>query len=126
MVMRTNTPPQILQNWADSISLRNPKIMTDFYTDSSVLLATYYPFLFGKKDIENYFVDFLNKKDLNCKIIENYNQVDRYTKVIISSGFYIFSFVDENNQNVNVDARYSYVFYDNKIINHHSSETPKI
>jgi hypothetical protein len=126
MVKKNNQPPLILKKWVQSISLRNSKIMTDFYTDNSILLATYEPLLFGKNDIKKYFDKFLNKNELNCKLIMNYNQVNNRSKVIISSGFYEFSFVSDNGLTTIVDARYSFVFYNEKIVNHHSSETPII
>ena len=74
----------------------------------------------------NYFIDFLDKKNLQCELLENYNQNDVNANILISSGTYKFSFNDEIGELVQVYARYSYVFRNNKIINHHSSLLPSL
>lgn len=119
-----NTPPQILLNWADSIGARNPNIMTSFYTKNSVLLATYEDMCIGIDEIYAYFVEFLDKTGLNCQLLDNINQNDINSNTLISSGTYLFSFYDEEDNLQEVYARYSYVFRNNNIINHHSSLLP--
>ena len=121
-----NSPPQILIDWASSISTRNPITMTNFYTDNSILLATYEDLCVGKQEIYDYFIDFLDKPSLKCELQENYNQNDLNSNILISSGIYVFSFLDEIGEPVIVNARYSYVFRGNKIINHHSSLLPSL
>lgn len=122
-----NTTPQILVDWADGISTRNPNVMTSFYTDNSILLATYEDLCVGMQEIREYFVDFLDKTGLNCELIENFNQNDVNSNTLVSSGTYVFSFFDEeSDEEIEVYARYSYVFRNNKIINHHSSLLPSL
>jgi hypothetical protein len=119
----TRRVPSIVQNWADSISKRNAKKQTLFYSKQALLLATYEPILIGQKEIYKYFVDLLSKKNIRCKINENYSIAN--PEILVASGLYTFSFEDENNQTVNIPARYTFVIYDNQIIDHHSSEQPK-
>ena len=119
-----NTAPKILTDWANSISTRNPNVMTNFYTDNSILLATYEDLCVCIDEIYKYFIEFLDKKDLRCELLENYNQNDVNANILISSGIYRFSFKNEYGELVVVFARYSYVFRNDKIINHHSSLVP--
>ena len=58
--MMTNKVPNIVQKWADSISKRNAKNQTLFYSKQALLLATYEPILIGQKEIYKYFVDLLS------------------------------------------------------------------
>lgn len=117
-------PTKIVLDWANNISLRNPKIQTRFYAKDAILLATYSPILIGQKEIYKYFIEFLNKKDLNCIITSNVNRI--YKDLITSSGFYTFTFKDDNNNVKTVKARYTFVIYKDKIIDHHSSEEPNV
>ena len=116
--------PQIVQQWVESISARDPRRMTAFYSQNALLLATYESLLVGRTEIYNYFVKFLDKKDLACKIIENYTQIDMARDTMVASGLYIFSFVDDKGIAQKVNARYTYVICGNRIMTHHSSEDP--
>jgi hypothetical protein len=119
---RNSTPPAILLKWAKGISTNNPKYMTSFYSKRAVLLATYEPLALGRKDIYNYFVDFLNKTNMKCQITTCINQRG-LDGVVVSSGFYTFTFEDKLGLQ-EVEARFTYVILDNKIVTHHSSEMP--
>tara|TARA_R110000765_G_scaffold83284_2_gene161898 strand:- start:1784 stop:2149 length:366 start_codon:yes stop_codon:yes gene_type:complete len=116
-------PLKIVQRWARTISTRNVDKMTNFYSEKAILLATFDPFLQGKKEIRNYFVDFLNKEGLRCEITENVNFIDRMSEYATCSGLYTFTF-EERGIDVEVDARYTYVVYKGQIITHHSSIEP--
>ena len=120
--MITKTIPPIIKVWEKSIANRNPKIMTDLYTTNAILLATYETLLVGKENIMGYFVDFLDKDNLQCKIIENYTQ--NFSSNQVASGIYLFSFSDKVWKKKVVEARYSFVIAGGKIINHHSSVVP--
>jgi hypothetical protein len=121
-IMVSSKIPKIVVFWAHSIGNATPRDMTSFYFDRAVLLATYEDLLFGKSQIEGYFDSFLDKDNLYCKIIKNITQSNGLED--IASGIYLFSFT-ENGKNKVVEARYSFVIYDGKILNHHSSETPE-
>jgi uncharacterized protein (TIGR02246 family) len=121
----TRKIPKIIQNWADSIEQRNPKLMTKFYSQKAILLATYESMLLGRKQIHGYFVEFLNKKAIRCRIRENYTQIDRDRDTRIASGIYEFTFIDDNGRKQRVIARYTYVINSGKIITHHSSVNPE-
>ena len=115
--------PSVIKIWEQLISKRNPKIMSDLYRDNAILLATYEPLLIGRENIMKYFVEFLDKENLQCNIIENYTQVNAFSQ--IASGIYLFSFSDKVWKNKVVKARYSFVIESGKIINHHSSIVPE-
>ena len=115
--------PSVIKIWEQLISKRNPKIMSDLYRDNAILLATYEPLLIGRENIMKYFVEFLDKENLQCNIIENYTQVNAFSQT--ASGIYLFSFSDKVWKNKVVKARYSFVIESGKIINHHSSIVPE-
>ena len=118
----TNRIPNIVQNWANSIANRNAKTQTSFYSKDALLLATYEPILIGQQEIYNYFLDLLSKKNIRCVIRENYSINN--LEMIVASGLYTFSFEDDDNETINIPARYTFVIQRNKIIDHHSSEEP--
>ena len=126
-----NRIPNLVQEWADSISHRDSRQMTDFYSRNAILLATYESLLVGRPQIKGYFNDFLDKENLQCEIITNYTKVSLDKDIVIANGLYEFSF-SEKVKPQNVLARYTYVIArDNnpssngKIITHHSSENPE-
>jgi len=119
----TNKVPKLVQNWANSISQRNANLQTSFYSRDAILLATYEPILIGQQEIYDYFVDLLSKDNIRCSIQDNFSIV--HLDMIVSSGLYTFSFEDEDNETINIPARYTFVIYRDKIVDHHSSEEPK-
>lgn len=121
----TRKVPQIIKDWCSSISERNPKIMLSFYSNNPILLATYETMAVGKKEIYDYFVEFLDKKNLRCKITDNISIIDDDKDTMICNGLYIFSFVDDYGNKQQVEARYTYVINGGYIITHHSSVNPK-
>tara|TARA_R100001440_G_scaffold63915_1_gene84189 strand:- start:297 stop:668 length:372 start_codon:yes stop_codon:yes gene_type:complete len=120
----TRRIPKIVKAWAKSIQNRSPKQMTRFYCDKAVLLATFEPMIVGKRDIKEYFEMFLNKEGLQCKITRNVTQIDFDRDTKIASGLYTFSFLENGKRQI-VNARYTYVINENRIITHHSSLVPE-
>jgi len=114
----------IVNSWVESISKRDPMLMTSFYSDDAVLLATFSNILEGKDQILYYFIHFLNKEDLKCTITYNTTQLDYDRDTSISNGLYLFSFRDFGQMKL-VKARYTYVVNQNQIITHHSSLLPE-
>ncbi|HBY67899.1 MAG TPA: DUF4440 domain-containing protein [Flavobacteriaceae bacterium] len=122
--MNTQLPKEI-ENWQNSIGKATPQQMASLYTKEAVLLPTYDQILKGTARITAYFVDFLDKKDMNCRIIKNEtkNLPGGYK---VSNGYYVFSFKGDDGDKEQVLARYTYVTDANgKIITHHSSEQPE-
>mgnify|MGYP003629823194 FL=1 len=112
----------IVNSWAYSIQFRDPMRMLDFYSEDAVLLATYSNLLVGKTEILDYFIDFLNKEGLKCKITDIYTTQMGTSHAC--SGLYTFSFYDKG-QYTEVKARFTYVVKDNQITMHHSSVLPE-
>ena len=78
-----NTAPKILTDWANSISTRNPNVMTNFYTDNSILLATYEDLCVGIDEIYKYFIEF------SFTIPRFNNQPFSIKGSLDSTGFYV-------------------------------------
>jgi len=108
--------PKIVKDWAKSIEHRSPNQQIKFYSEDSILLATFEYMCVGKKEMFDYFVEFLDKKNLKCRILENITIVDVDKDSIIANGLYEFSFLDENNKEKNVLARYTFVINNGYII----------
>ena len=121
-MMYSNKLPNEVSNWVDSIGRSTPAQMASKYSRSAVLLATYENILIGRIDIQGYFDSFLDKKDLKCWVVDNVTQMVGNEQ--ISSGIYLFSFIENGKKKV-VEARYSFVVKGGLVINHHSSETPE-
>ena len=125
----------IISEWATDISLREPKRMLSYYSQDAILLPTYDDICIGKSEILEYFVEFLDKPNLNCKITSAFIQSNIVYLhqaiatiggvVIVCSGTYTFTFDDPDSRTAqSVDARFSYVIHNDMIINHHSSVMP--
>ena len=121
-----NRVPQIIQRWVGLISEGSPEKQTSLYSTNAILLATFEPMLLGQEQIFGYMLDFLDKKNMQCEILENVLQVDYDRDTKIASGIYLFSFDNtDNGQREMVVARYTFVINEDKIINHHSSVMPE-
>ena len=122
--MNTQLPKEI-ENWQNSIGKATPQQMAALYTQDAVLLPTYDQILKGTEKITAYFIDFLDKKNMNCRVIKNEPKLlpGGYK---VSNGYYVFSFLGEDGDKEQVLARYTYVTDNSgKIITHHSSEQPE-
>ena len=116
------TPPEV-KAWTKAISERNPSVMVGFYANDALLLATFESLLVGKDAIYDYFVEFLDKENLQCEIIENYTQ--NFEGVDVCSGLYAFTFIEDEEEQ-RVIARYTYAVNNRgKITTHHSSVNPE-
>tara|TARA_R100001163_G_C5034424_1_gene173928 strand:+ start:240 stop:599 length:360 start_codon:yes stop_codon:yes gene_type:complete len=114
----------IVNSWAMSIRKRDPMLMTFFYSEDAILLATFSNFLQGKDQILDYFIHFLNKEDLKCTITKDVSQLDYDKDTTIHNGLYFFSFREFGQMKV-VKARYTFVINENQILSHHSSLIPE-
>ena len=124
MITMTNYVPKIVLEWCSTIQLGNPYKQLSFYSNEPVLLATFDNMLVGRDELYDYFVDFLDKKDMQCEITENVTQIDADRDTQIASGLYDFSFYDKMGEYNEVSARYTFVICQGKIIAHHSSVQP--
>lgn len=120
---KTRIIPEEVQEWADTIQERNPALMVKFYSPKALLLATFESLLVGRQAIYGYFVEFLDKENLQCEILENYTQ--KFEHVDVCSGLYAFTFIEDGEEQ-RVVARYTYcVNNKGKITTHHSSVNPE-
>lgn len=120
----TKRVPQIVQKWVDNIRKTDPTSQTKFYSKKAILLATFDTLLIGKEQIMGYMVEFLDKQNMKCRILENYTQVDRDRDTKIANGLYEFTYT-EDGKIQKVVARYTYVINGGRIITHHSSLNPE-
>lgn len=122
-MIKTRKTPEEVVAWTEAISERNPSVMVGFYAKEALLLATFESLLVGKKAIYGYFVEFLDKENLQCEILENYTQ--ELEGVDVCSGLYAFTFM-ENGEPQRVIARYTYAVNNKgQITTHHSSVNPE-
>jgi hypothetical protein len=119
-----NSTPKVVQNWANSIQKRNPKLMTSLYSQNAILIPTLDSIKAGQNKIYGYFENFLKKKNLTCKIIKN-ESIELGNGNVVHNGYYSFDFINENGYADNVLGRYTFITNSNgEIITHHSSEQP--
>ena len=98
--------------------------MARFYSKNAILLATFDTLLRGKKEIYEYFVDFIDKDNMRCRILENFTLIDRDRDTKIANGLYEFTFT-ENGKPQKVIARYTFVINSRRINTQHSSLKPE-
>lgn len=112
----------IAEKWANSIRLKDPELQASYYDYNAILLPTFDVIEVGVDSIYWYFTQFLNKTDLQCGITMINTLMEG--KIECSTGLYVFSFVEEGRVK-EVEARFTFVSSNNKIVSHHSSLKPK-
>ena len=121
----TDRIPRIVKQWCSAIKERNPKLQLSFYSKHPVLMATFEDMLVGREELYEYFIEFLDKRDLSCKIDRNVTIVDHDRDTQIANGLYTFSFRDDEGELNVVRARYTFAICGGKIITQHSSVQPE-
>jgi hypothetical protein len=116
----------IVKKWERLFNENNLDIV-DTYSDNGVLIGTFaIKIKKGRQTIFPYFKELFKKQNLRVDF-ENDVFVNEMLDGYIVSGFYVFSYT-ENNEVKKIRARYSYVVESLNgkmlIINHHSSEVP--
>ena len=119
---QTKKIPRIIKFWEKSIKRKNPDLMTSLYSRNAILLPTFAEIDIGHAQIHAYFTEFLNKDSISCFITNNFTQITN--RVIIANGLYTFVTEQDTEKQI-VNARYTYVIKNNKIITHHSSILPE-
>ena len=112
----------IAELWAKSISDKDPEKQTAFYDFNAILLPTFDLIEVGVDSIYWYFAEFLNKDNLRCEITFINTKIEG--KIECSTGLYIFNFIQDGRVK-EVEARFTFISNNGKIISHHSSLNPK-
>jgi len=116
--------PSDVKNWQDSIGKLNAQAMSCLYSENAVLIPTFGDIKQGRSEISKYFVKFLDKKNLSCKIFSMATQ-NLPEGFKVSNGYYYFLFTGDDGKNEKVLARFTYVTDSKGFIHtHHSSEEP--
>jgi len=118
------------KDWCDAINEAkgDPEVMVKFYAPDAILLPTFYPKILINRDggLNDYFKKFTSHTDIKCTPDTLRTQL--YNDVAINSGFYTFTYKENDGQLKTVPARFTFVyeFVDGKwlIIEHHSSMKP--
>jgi hypothetical protein len=115
---------ELLEKWAKALNAStadDPRPVVDTYADNAVLLPTCAngP-LRTKKQITPYFHVFLEDRP-KAKIDTDEALIGGDCNFAFASGLYDFTTKD----NVVLRARYTYVFHQSKIVQHHSSLEPQ-
>lgn len=116
----------LFDKWNAALLSENPDNVVACYAEDAILLPTVSAKVrHNHAEIRDYFVHFLAKKP-NGRIDEQNIRV--FGDIAINSGCYTFE-VGENNQRINVSARYTFVYRKDtkgwQIIEHHSSVLPE-
>ena len=119
---QTKKIPRLVKMWERSIAKKNPRLMTSFYYPNAILLPTFDDIEIGRSQILGYFKEFLNKDAISCFITNNFTQITK--SVTIANGLYTF-ITETDTERQLVNARYTFVIKNNKIITHHSSILPE-
>jgi hypothetical protein len=114
--------------WASALRSKYVDSIVRLYNDNVVLIGTFATSIVNEKEyIKNYFMHLMKKEKLDVAFNNDFN-IRFYGDIVINSGTYIFSWVENNNKIV-VPARFTFVYkysYGNwEIIEHHSSMIPK-
>ena len=126
MRVRKMQVPERILNWTKGIGTNTPEEMANLYSKEAVLVPTFANIMKGQKKIKEYFVDFLDKKNMKCRIADS-QTILLASGFSVTNGYYAFTFDDPENpkEEVCVFARYTYVLNPKgEIITHHSSEEP--
>lgn len=119
-----------LQNWIDVMKTKVPDDVVALYADDATFWGTMASSLsHDKASIKAYFVDFLQKDNLDIKVIDGVVQSSNSDEETIYSGSYNFSYTDNNGTDIMIPARFTFIFKlhsDGRwlIKHHHSSMTP--
>ncbi|MAZ01044.1 MAG: hypothetical protein CMP58_02475 [Flavobacteriales bacterium] len=114
----------LVDSWAKDIAKRDSILMTNYYSEDSILLATFENLLEGKSGVKKYFDSFLSKEGLGCEILDKYYLVN--TEILqVCSGTYKFNYISDGNTK-EVFARFTFAFKNHKIVTHHSSVNPEL
>jgi len=111
--------------WNKALLTEDPDQIVACYAEDAILLPTVSAQVrHNHEEIRDYFVHFLTKKP-EGRIDEQNIRI--FNDIAINSGCYTFS-VTENNQQLDVAARFTFVYRKNaqgwQIIEHHSSVLP--
>ena len=109
---------QLITNWANTLTTKEPSQMVALYANNAHLNATFHnETLTTPDEIKNYFVNFLQQEP-ECKLLS----MAHNTGSLIASGTYQFTTKDGSILN----ARFTFGFNnEGKIEAHHSSVFPK-
>jgi uncharacterized protein (TIGR02246 family) len=121
--MTKNEIRSLFDDWNSALQTEDPSIVTALYESDAILLPTLSNQVrHNRKEIEDYFVQFLGKKP-EGKIEES--NVRLFNQLAINSGVYTFTF----NDGAIAKARFTFVYRWNgvcwKIVEHHSSQMPE-
>jgi hypothetical protein len=78
----------------------------------------------SKAELRDYFEHFLAKKDLKAEVKELYIQSIFNNQIRADSGTYVFSWKNAENETEHLNARFTFIIHQEKILEHHSSIEP--
>ena len=120
----------VMNQWISNINEENLSAVVEMYAPSAILLPTLSDQIYvGREQIQQYFIKFLGKDDLNGHFTKMYIQIADDTA--IASGMGVFTYLNSSQKNrrkIDVDFRYSFVVQKGQsgwhILNHHNSLVP--
>lgn len=121
-------PTDLMKLWTAAVATGDPDVVTSLYDPAyGVLWGTVSPMRRDTPEhIRDYFVHFLDKKDLTALVY--HPNVRVVGDVVIDTGYYTFQWLDADGVEQSLAARYSFVWADRgdgwRILDHHSSAVP--
>jgi uncharacterized protein (TIGR02246 family) len=120
----------VINQWLSNVNDERLSDVVAMYAPNAILLPTLSDRIcVGREEIQQYFIKFLGKEELNGRITKMYVQIADDTA--IASGMGVFQYRNESKKNsrqVEVDFRYSFVVQKGQdgwhILNHHNSLVP--
>ncbi|WP_052046161.1 nuclear transport factor 2 family protein [Candidatus Paracaedibacter symbiosus] len=119
---------QALAGWCDAINKNDVEKVITFYKADAILLPTLAPNIAkSRPDYFAYFATLMLNPKFQVEIIDSNLRI--WQDFAINSGFYTFSF-ERDRTKIEVPARFTFIYSKMPegwmIIEHHSSQIPKI
>jgi len=124
------SPEQILTEWMQAVNNRDIETLLSLYNKTAVLIPTFSnKLLTTPEDIRDYFVKLGNRDELSVSLHEKTLNIQLIRNdIYILSGIYCWQLTIDR-ESFTFEARFSYTIdasLANPILNHHSSQIPRM
>lgn len=119
---------QALSQWCNYLSKYEVENLVQLYDPCAVLLPTLAENMIkNQEDRWAYFTMLMQNPNLNVEVNESHVRI--VSDIAINSGFYTFSF-DKDGNRMEIPSRFTFIYKKKPtgwmIIDHHSSQIPKV
>ncbi len=126
----SRSPEQILTEWMQAVNKTDIETLLSLYNKSAVLIPTFSnKLLTTPEDIRDYFVKLADRDELSVSLHDKTLSIQLIkNEIYILSGIYCWRLTIDKEPFI-FEARFSYTIdtsLQNPIINHHSSQIPRM